>query len=51
MKIGIINYYNSILSAKDALEIANMTYDIQSRNYEAGKLKFEMGTISNIDSK
>lgn len=49
MKIGIINYYNSILSAKDALEIANMTYDIQSRNYEAGKLKFEMGTISNIE--
>ena len=49
MKIGIINYYNSILSAKDALDIANMTYDIQSRNYEAGKLKFEMGTISNIE--
>lgn len=49
MKIGIINYYNSILSAKESLDIAEMTYDIQSRNYEAGKVKFEMGTISNID--
>ncbi len=49
MKIGIINYYNAILSAKEALEISEMTYDIQSRNYEAGKVKFEMGTISNID--
>lgn len=49
MKIGIINYYNAILSAKEALEISEMTYDIQARNYEAGKVKFEMGTISNID--
>lgn len=49
MKVGIINYYNSVLSAKEALDIAEMTYDIQKRNYEAGKVKFEMGTISNID--
>lgn len=49
MKIGIINYYNSVLSAKETLSIAEMTYDIQARNYEAGKVKFEMGTISNID--
>lgn len=48
MVLNIKSLYNNILSSKDALSIAQATYDIHSRNYSAGKLRFEMGTISNI---
>ena len=47
--LGIKSYYNAILTAKGDLYIAEKTLQLKQSEYEAAKLKHEMGMISNME--
>lgn len=47
IKLGIRSAYNNIISAKSSMDIAQINVEIYRQKYKAGKLKFEMGMITN----
>lgn len=47
--LGIKSYYNAILTAKGDLTIAEKTLELKQSEYDAAKLKYEMGMISNME--
>lgn len=49
IKLGIRSTYNEIITAKDNIEIAEINRDINNKKYNAAKLKFEMGMITNSE--
>lgn len=49
IKLGIKNTYNSVLSAAKDIEIAEINVDICKQKHEAGRLKYEMGMITDSE--
>lgn len=47
IKLGIRSAYNDIITAKSNMKIAQINVEINRQKYNAGKLKFEMGMITN----
>jgi len=47
--LSIRNSYNAIISAKSNISVAEMNLAIKKTEYEAAKLKFEMGMITNTE--
>jgi hypothetical protein len=41
--------YNTIVSSKDKMDIAEMQYNIKLREYNAAKIKYELGVIANVE--
>lgn len=49
IKLLVKSSYDAVLTAKDNLDIAQQNANIKQTLYDAAKLKFEMGMITNID--
>jgi len=49
IKVAIKQTYNDVLTAKDNLVTSQRKVDIQKTLYEAAKVKFNMGMITNIE--
>ena len=49
IELAIRSSYNSILSNKSTLNIAERTCDMAKREYEASKLRYELGMITNLE--
>ena len=49
LALGVRSYYDAILTAKGELQIAEMTLALKQTEYEAAKLKHDMGMISNME--
>jgi len=47
IKLGIRSAYNNIITAKSNMKIAEINVEINRQKYNAGKLKYEMGMITN----
>ena len=48
IELAIRSSYNTIISNKSAVSIAERTYDMAKREYEAAKLQYELGMITNL---
>lgn len=48
-KLSVQSMYNTILSAKDKMDISEMQYNIKRKEYNAAKLKYELGVIANVE--
>lgn len=49
IKLGIRSSYNSVLSAAKDIEIAEINLDVSKQKHEAGRLKYEMGMITDSE--
>lgn len=49
IKLGIRSSYNSVLSASKDIEIAEINLDVSKQKHEAGRLKYEMGMITDSE--
>lgn len=47
--VAIKSQYSSVLQAKGNIKTAEMTQDVKKRQYEAAKLRFDLGLITNIE--
>lgn len=47
IKLGIRSAYNNIISSKSNMDIAKINVEINRQKYNASKLKYEMGMITN----
>lgn len=48
-KLSVKSMYNTILSSKAAMDIAQKQYNIKKKEYNAAKLKYELGVIANVE--
>lgn len=48
-KLSIRGAYNSILTSKQSMDIAKSRYDMELREYDAAKIKYATGVISNVE--
>lgn len=48
-KLSVQSMYNAILSAKDKMDISEIQYNIKRKEYNAAKLKYELGVIANVE--
>lgn len=49
MKLSLKSAYNNIMTSAQNMSISQKQYDIKLREYEASKIKYDLGTISNIE--
>ncbi len=48
-KISIKSAYNDIITARANLDVSKRQYEIKLKRYEAAKIQYELGIISNIE--
>ena len=48
-KIAIKSAYNDIVTAKANLDVSKRQYEMKLKRYEAAKIEYELGVISNIE--
>jgi len=48
-KLSIKSMYNNIVTSKAGMDIAEKQYNIKRREYDAAKMKYELGVIANIE--
>lgn len=49
MAISLRSMYNNVLTQKQNMTLAEKQYNIKQKEYEAAKIKYELGSISNIE--